>query len=338
MDEKGDNLGKGWLGIIPLSLLLSSALSVIYSDGLSFLWVIGSLSVAGSMMLVLLDRSLGRLASKTIFLFQAAVLVLSAWAPEYSGNWTISPRLIVFSVGTSVAMCVSMIVNLYSKSGDTEFLLGEFRGRHFLLEATRVVYAMLQNTVLLFVALSFWMGPTVRNIVCIVCIVISAGLIVLITLRFLSMRKVEKRIYTAGAPTEGEIQLYRQIQELLDDGKPYLDPDLNVDEICKQLGTNRSYISRCINACTGFTVPRFINNKRVMYAMELYQKDMSLKVAELAVLSGFGSGVTFNTAFRLETNMSPRDWCRERRDEAAKERKRLSKYLEQEPGQYCLLL
>ena len=64
--------------------------------------------------------------------------------------------------------------------------------------------------------------------------------------------------------------------------------------------------------------------------MELYQGNMSLKVSELAVLSGFSNGVTFNTAFRLETNMSPRDWCRERRDEAAKERKRLSKLMEQE--------
>ena len=333
MDERVDNLGKEWLSLIPFSLLASSVLSVFYSDGLSFLWAIGSLSLAGSMMLVLMDRSLGRLASKIIFLFQVAVLILSAWAPEYSGSWPISPRMAVFSIGTAISMCVSMVVNLYSKSGDADFLMGEYRGKDFLIDATRVAYAIFQVTILLIVALVFWMGGPLRLIVAIVCTVTSVGLMLLIAFRFYSLYRIEKTNGSTAAPTEGEIQLYRQIQELLDDSKPFLDQNLNLDEICKQLGTNRSYISRCINACTGLSVPRFINNKRVQYAMELYQKNLSLKVSELAVMSGFSNGVTFNTAFRLEVNMSPRDWCRERRDEAAKERKRLSNYLEQEPEQ-----
>lgn len=329
MDEKRVCLGKGWLLLIPSSLLLSSVLSLFYSDGLSFLWVIGSLSVAGSMLLVLLDKSLCRVASKVILLFQVAVLMLSVWAPEYSGNWTLSPRLVLFSIGTALAMCASLAVNLYSKSGDTEFLLGEYRGKEFLLDATRVVYSLLQITVILAVALTFWIESTVRMIVCIACTLVSVCLMALIALRFISMYKIEKTMSASEAPTEGEIQLYRQIQELLDDEKPFLDPNLNVDEICKQLGTNRSYISRSINACTGLSVPRYINNRRVLYAMELYRNNLSLKVSELAVMSGFSNGVTFNTAFRLETDMSPRDWCRECRDEAAKEKKRLSRHLAQ---------
>ena len=332
MEQKEDNLGKGWFFLIPFSLLMSLVLSVCL-DGLSFLWAIGAMCVAGNMMLVLTDRSLGRLPSKIIFLAQVVLLILAAWAPEISDRWPLSPRLVVFSAGTAVTMCVSLFINLYSKAVDAEFLLGEYRGKQFLLDATRVFYSILQITVLLAVALTFWMGTPVRTIVGIACTVISACLIILVSLRFYSLYKIEKKISAEEAPTEGEIVLYRQIQEVLDETKPFLDPNLNVDEICKQLGTNRSYISRCINACTGLSVPRFINNKRVQYAMELYQKNLSLKVSELAVLSGFSNGVTFNTAFRLEVNMSPRDWCRERRDEAAKERKRLSNYLEQEPEQ-----
>lgn len=330
MAVKEEDLRRSWLLLVPLTFVISSILSVYYSDGLTFLWAVGSLSVAGCMVLVLLDATLGRRPCKILFLFQALLLLLSAFMPEFSSGTMLSPRLIVFSVGTSVAMCVSLFVNLYYKSLDADFLLGEYRGRDFLADAMRVVYALLLNTVLMAVAETYWASSLIRISVGILAVVLALFFFTIISMRFYAMYTIERTLNAEGVPSESDTQLYRQIIELMDNSKPFLDPSLNVDEICKQLGTNRSYISRCINACTGFSVPRFINNRRVLYAMELYQGNMSLKVSELAVLSGFSNGVTFNTAFRLETNMSPRDWCRERRDEAAKERKRLSKLMEQE--------
>jgi len=43
--------------------------------------------------------------------------------------------------------------------------------------------------------------------------------------------------------------------------------------------------------------------------MELFKKDTRLRVSELAMMSGFKSGVTFNLAFKLFLNQNPSEWC-----------------------------
>ena len=322
---------KGWLSVIPVSFVSALILAVCCSDGVSLLWMAGALSVAGCMLLVLQDNSFGRKYSKLIYLVQAVLLVLSALVPEVSADGGLNPRLVVFSFATAAAMCASLLVSLFARCGDANFLLGEYRGKDFVLDAMRIVYSMLLIMVLLAVALTDGARPLLRDIVAIVGVLLAALLFGLVLVRFLSMYSIEKAREEAEAPTEGDIQLFRHVQGFLDDGQKFLDCNLTVDEICRRLGTNRCYISRSVNACTGFSVPRYINNKRVQYAKDLYTRNMSLKVSELALLSGFGSGVTFNTAFRLETGISPRDWCRDQRDRAALEQQRPSKSGEQEP-------
>lgn len=316
---------RGLIYFVPLSIVLSLILTVFFSGGLSILWVIGAVSMAGSMLLVLCDRSLGRRNSYYVFLFQVVVLLVSAVLPDRTDDGWLSPRLIMFGLGVGVAMCTSMIMSLLSKCGDSDFLFGEYHGKDFILDAMRVVYSMVQITVLLLVAVTYSAGPVARFVVCLVSLILSVGVFILIQLRFSSMYEIRKRSELAVNPSDSELGLYGQIVDVLESNKLYLNPSLTVDEISKALGTNRSYISRCINACTGLSVPRFINNYRVRYAMELYRGNTKLKVADLAAMSGFGNGITFATAFRLETNMNPRDWCRDVRDEVAKERKRLSR-------------
>ena len=49
----------------------------------------------------------------------------------------------------------------------------------------------------------------------------------------------------------------------------------------------------------------------IFAAYELTLLNPRLKVAELAMMSGFHSGVTFTLAFRLFLGKTPSDWCRE---------------------------
>ena len=251
--------------------------------------------------------------------------------PERIDEMLLSPRLIIYGMGTAVAMCASMVVNLVSKCGDSDFLFGEYRGKNFVLDSMRVVYSMVQITVLLMVTVTFWADAKIRLVVNVLCLVASFILFVLIQLRFHALYVIEKTSENNSDPTDVELALYRQVVEVLEGQKLFLDPALTMDDICRQLGSNRSYTSKCINNCTGMTVPRFINNYRVRYAMELFRQNAKLKVAELSILSGFGNGITFATAFRLETNMNPRDWCRDVRDELSIERKRLSRKKVPEP-------
>ena len=47
--------------------------------------------------------------------------------------------------------------------------------------------------------------------------------------------------------------------------------------------------------------------------------DPCLKVTELAMMSGFRNGVTFNLAFKLFVGLPPSEWCRQCRERPAAE-------------------
>lgn len=104
--------------------------------------------------------------------------------------------------------------------------------------------------------------------------------------------------------------LYGRITEYMDEKRPYLNPAFGLDDMAKAMFTNSGYISRMINVCTGSNFSQFVNGYRVRYAMELYRRDTSLKMSELAQLSGFNTKVTFNMAFKLATDETPGQWCK----------------------------
>ena len=122
--------------------------------------------------------------------------------------------------------------------------------------------------------------------------------------------------------TPGTDQLYKNIYERLlryfDLHKPYLNNELTINDIVEVVFTNKLYISKAINHCTGRNFCQFVNYYRVTHAVALFREDPQLKVIELTSRSGFNSTTSFSAAFKLYMGEKPGDWCR-------KERVRLSK-------------
>ena len=108
--------------------------------------------------------------------------------------------------------------------------------------------------------------------------------------------------------------MFEKICQYMETNRPFLKDTFSLEELSRAVYTNKSYLSKVINSCTGMNYPQFVNNYRVRYSMELFRKDPRLKVAELAMMSGFHSGVTFTLAFRLFLGKTPSDWCREYRE------------------------
>ena len=108
--------------------------------------------------------------------------------------------------------------------------------------------------------------------------------------------------------------IFEKVCRHMESARPYLNDSLSLEDLARAVGTNKSYLSKVINTCTGMNFPQFVNNYRVRYSMELFRQDPRLKVAELAMMSGFHSGVTFTLAFRLFLGKTPSDWCREWRE------------------------
>ena len=109
--------------------------------------------------------------------------------------------------------------------------------------------------------------------------------------------------------------LYRKVTELIEKEKPFLNPNYGLEDMSRDLGTNRGYLSKTINLFSGRNFRQFINYHRVKYSIELMRKNPHTRVAELAFKSGFHSTVTYNMAFKLYMHLTPNEWCQHNLEE-----------------------
>lgn len=97
--------------------------------------------------------------------------------------------------------------------------------------------------------------------------------------------------------------------------KPWLDPDLTLEELAGQLGLRPRMLSQVINERLGQNFFEFINRYRIDEA-KLRLKDPTDKkttVLEVLYQVGFNSKSSFNTLFKKQTGMTPSEFKRKNR-------------------------
>ncbi len=114
--------------------------------------------------------------------------------------------------------------------------------------------------------------------------------------------------------------LYERTVAYFEVKKPYLDNELTINMLVKDLYSNKLYISRAISQFTGRNFCQFVNYYRIMHSIESFRNNPELKVHELASMSGFNSIVSFNMAFRLFMGVNPSEWCRKEKSRLIKKR------------------
>lgn len=87
--------------------------------------------------------------------------------------------------------------------------------------------------------------------------------------------------------------------------KPWLDPQLNILQVAKQIGTNRSYVSNIINEQIGCNFNQFVNYYRINEAKLLFKQRPELAIAEISELAGFGSVNSFIRIFKASEHKTP---------------------------------
>lgn len=87
----------------------------------------------------------------------------------------------------------------------------------------------------------------------------------------------------------------------------YMDPDLNLIQISKQVGVNQRYISDAVAQKFNCNIKTYINQIRIMESKRLLKKS-DLKVSEIAYKVGFNSPANFNRVFKTLTGMSPSEF------------------------------
>ena len=103
--------------------------------------------------------------------------------------------------------------------------------------------------------------------------------------------------------------LYDRCCRFMVDRKPFLVTDYQLQDLANSLFTNRLYLSKTINRFSGKNFRAYVNYYRVMYSMELFRANMSLRVNDLAHLSGFKNESSYLNSFKSVMGEPPSYWC-----------------------------
>lgn len=100
-------------------------------------------------------------------------------------------------------------------------------------------------------------------------------------------------------------RLKKELLELLEEEKIYLNPELKITEVCRMLHTNRTYLSGLINREFRVSFNELINKHRAQQAVWLLKTDNNhLSISDIATESGFGSVSSFTRVFKNHTGIT----------------------------------
>lgn len=222
--------------------------------------------------------------------------------------------LIVFANKITNAMIViSMISVIMSSFYFTPKFIKKVSHRHVFIETPIVRYFIITISIVSFLAvctiihylLPFFIYSN-NNVLLIVSISWFAGW-------FIIGRTIDKLLKTIHAPdfnmqgkTNESKALIIKFEAYVQQKKAYLNPELKLEDVATNLGTNRTYLSETINKELHTNFNTFLNNLRISESEHLLKKKMTLK--EVAAKSGFNSYSSFYRAFKNTTGVSPKEF------------------------------
>lgn len=100
--------------------------------------------------------------------------------------------------------------------------------------------------------------------------------------------------------------ILKNLQRLMDNEKPYLDPELTLTKLSKNLNISSKKLSQIINQEEGMNYSQYIAHHRVEEAKNLLKSPSHshYTIASIAFDSGFNSLSSFNAAFKKFTNIT----------------------------------
>lgn len=90
-----------------------------------------------------------------------------------------------------------------------------------------------------------------------------------------------------------ENTLCQELDRLMQEKKTFLKNDLRLEQVTRELGTNRTYLLQALNEEKGMTFKEYINRLRIEYAEQLMERNPSLTKNEIATMSGYNTLSSF---------------------------------------------
>lgn len=116
-----------------------------------------------------------------------------------------------------------------------------------------------------------------------------------------------------GAPgvqtdTTSQQALMDKIRSQMQDQQLFRSKGLTITELAEAVGSNRTYVSSCINHLGQQSFSDYINSWRIRYARLLMEEKPPLPLSEVADRAGFTDRISFYRSFKKLTGMSPSEW------------------------------
>jgi YesN/AraC family two-component response regulator len=113
-------------------------------------------------------------------------------------------------------------------------------------------------------------------------------------------------------PPNSEIEnttlgLIVKFKRLMAEEKPYLEAGLTLDDMCKKLNTNRTYLSQMIHDNFNQNFNGYLNELRIKEARRLLTESKydHLSIEGIGEMVGFRNKVTFHSIFKKYIGVTP---------------------------------
>jgi AraC-like DNA-binding protein len=113
-----------------------------------------------------------------------------------------------------------------------------------------------------------------------------------------------------GLKKEKSEKLLQEIKSLVERDKLYLNEELRIHDIAKELNESINYISQTLNELEGKNFHQFINEYRIKEVIQRFSNPEfnEYPILRIAFDSGFNSKSSFNKVFKEQMGISPKDF------------------------------
>lgn len=119
---------------------------------------------------------------------------------------------------------------------------------------------------------------------------------------------VEKVSFDSVQTTdEHELAVLRELQKCMENDKVYLNSSLTIQDLAKQVGTNKTTLSHVINTCLGQNFAALLNGYRVQEAIRLLtdRQYVAYNMETIGEMCGYSNRQVFHAAFKKEMGVTP---------------------------------
>ena len=113
-------------------------------------------------------------------------------------------------------------------------------------------------------------------------------------------------------PQELTEQIGKRFEELMISQRFFIRKDLKIDDLVKEIGSNRTYVSNYINRTYHCSFSEYTNKLRIEYAKTLLASSVKgTKLSQIAEEAGFASEQSFYRNFKKIVGMTPIEWAKD---------------------------